>query len=124
MRFYENVFVARQDLTSAQVESLAQQYTQVIETFNGKVTKTELCGLRTLAYPIKKNKKGHYVLMNVAVSADGLKEVERQMKINENILRYLTVRVEQLDNNPSTLMQQKTFREDQARYDDDFDDLD
>jgi small subunit ribosomal protein S6 len=123
MRFYENVFIARQDLTSTQVESLAQQYTQVIEQFGGKVTKTELCGLRTLAYAINKNRKGHYVLMNVAVKPEGMTEVERQMGINEDVLRYLSVRVEQLDNNPSSLMQQKTFREDQARYDDDFDDI-
>lgn len=124
MRFYENVFVARQDITSTQVETLAQQYAGIVEQFGGKVTKTELCGLRTLAYPIKKNKKGHYVLMNVAVSSEGMKEVERQMSINENVLRYLTLAVEELDNNPSVLMQQKSFREDQPRYDDDYDDLD
>ena len=124
MRFYENVFVARQDITSTQVETLAQQYAGIVEQFGGKVTKTELCGLRTLAYPIKKNKKGHYVLMNVAVSSEGMKEVERQMSINENILRYMTLAVEELDNNPSILMQQKSFREDQPRYDDDYDDLD
>jgi small subunit ribosomal protein S6 len=124
MRFYENVFVARQDITSTQVETLAQQYAGIVEQFGGKVTKTELCGLRTLAYPIKKNKKGHYVLMNLAVSPEGMKEVERQMSINENVLRYLTLAVEELDNNPSVLMQQKSFREDQPRYDDDYDDLD
>lgn len=122
MRFYENVFVARQDITSTQVEGLAQQYAAIIEQFGGKVTKTELCGLRNLAYPIKKNKKGHYVLMNVAVKSEGMKEVERQMSLNENILRYLTIKVDELDNNPSPLMQQKGFRDDQARYNDDYDD--
>lgn len=121
MRFYEAVFVARQDITSTQVESLAQQYAGVIEQFGGKVTKTELCGLRNLAYPIRKNKKGHYVLMNVAVASEGMKEVERQMKLNENILRFLTVRVEELNNSPSLLMQQRNF--DQNRYDDYDDDL-
>jgi small subunit ribosomal protein S6 len=122
VRFYENVFVARQDITSTQVEGLAQQYAAIIEQFGGKVTKTELCGLRNLAYPIKKNKKGHYVLMNVAVKSEGMKEVERHMSLNENILRYLTIKVDVLDNNPSPLMQQKGFRDDQARYNDDYDD--
>ena len=122
MRFYENVFIARQDITSTQVEGLAQQYAGVVEQHGGKVTKTELCGLRNLAYAIKKNKKGHYVLMNIAVNSEGMKEIERQMSLNENILRFQTVRVDELDNNPSILMQQKNFRDDQPRYEEEFDD--
>lgn len=111
MRFYETVFIARQDVTSNQVETLAQHYTNVIKTHGGEVSKTEFCGLRNLAYPIKKNKKGHYVLLNIAVAADGIKEMERQMRLNEDVLRYLTVRVEELDNSPSALMQSRHYRD-------------
>lgn len=114
-RFYETIFIARQDITANQVETLAKQYTNVIKEFGGEVTKTEFCGLRNLAYKIKKNRKGHYVLMNIAVKPDGIKEVERQMKINEDILRYLSVRVDELDNAPSALMQNRGFREDIVR---------
>lgn len=121
MRYYETVFIARQDVTSSQVESMTQHYTSVIKEHGGEVTKTEFCGLRPLAYPIKKNKKGHYVLLNIAVKPEGLTEVERQMKISEDILRHLSVRVDELDNNPSALMQQRHYREDFNRdrgYDD------
>lgn len=111
-RFYEIIFIARQDITANQVETLAKHYTSVISSFGGEVTKTEFCGLRNLAYKIKKNRKGHYVLMNVCVKPEGVKEVERQMHINEDVLRYLTVRVEKLDNAPSALMQNRGFRED------------
>ncbi len=114
-RFYETIFIARQDITANQVESLAKQYTNVIKEFSGEVTKTEFCGLRNLAYKIKKNRKGHYVLMNIAVKPEGIKEVERQMKINEDVLRYLSVRVDELDNAPSALMQNRGFREDIVR---------
>lgn len=110
MRFYEAVFIARQDATPAQVEALAQQYTKIVRDFGGEVTKTEFCGLRNLAYPINKNKKGHYVLMNLQSKPEAVKEIERLMSINSDILRYLTVRVEELDNNPSPLMQQRNFR--------------
>ena len=111
MRFYETIFVARQDATPAQVEGLTQQYTNIIKEHGGEVRKTEFCGLRTLAYPIRKNAKGHYVLLNVACNHDGVKEVERQMKLSEDILRYMSVRVEELDHNPSPLMQQRHFHE-------------
>ncbi len=119
MRFYETVFIARQDLTSNQVETLAQHYTSIINTHGGEVSKTEFCGLRPLAYPIKKNKKGHYILMNIAVEANAIKEMERQMNLNEDILRYLTIRVEELDNSPSSLMQSRHYRDDQKNTTDD-----
>ncbi len=121
MRFYECIFVARQDITSAQVENMAKHYTSVIKNDGGQVGKIEFCGLRTLAYPIKKNKKGHYVLMNVTAAPATIAEIERQMKLSEDLLRYLTVRVESLDDNPSALMQQRSFRDEKARssYDED-----
>jgi len=120
MRFYECVFVARQDITGAQVENMAKNYTNIIKNEGGQVGKIEFCGLRTLAYPIKKNKKGHYVLMNVTAKPEAVAEVERQMKLSEDILRYVTVKVESLDDNPSPLMQQRSFRDEKARssYDD------
>jgi small subunit ribosomal protein S6 len=122
MRFYETVFIARQDVTANQVESLAQQYTAVINDHGGEVSKTEFCGLRSLAYPIKKNKKGHYVLLNIAVESNGIKEMERQMHLNEDVLRYLTVRVDMLDKAPSAMMQNRNYREDQRNTS--YDDLD
>lgn len=119
MHLYETVFICRQDVTPAQVESLAQDYTKVIRDHGGEVSKTEFCGLRNLAYRIKKNKKGHYVLMNIASTPEAIAEIERLMKLNENVLRHLTVRVEEHDPNPSALMQQRGFREDRFRNFDD-----
>lgn len=116
MRNYETVFIARQDITSGQVETLVNDYTKVIGSFGGQVTKTEFCGLKSLAYPIKKNTKGHYVLLNINVKPEGVQEMERQMKINENVIRYLTIKVDTLDSNPSALMQQKTYREEAGRH--------
>lgn len=115
MRFYETVFIVRQDLTTSQVELLAQGYANVIREHGGEVSKTEFCGLRALAYRIKKNRKGHYVLMNITSGVAGVAEMERQMKLNEDILRILTVRVDVLDNNPSPLMQQRSYRDDNYR---------
>jgi small subunit ribosomal protein S6 len=112
-RFYETIFIARQDITANQVESLAKQYTSIIKEYGGEVTKTEFCGLRNLAYKIKKNRKGHYVLMNIAVKSEGIQEMERQMKINEDVLRHLSIRLEALDNAPSALMQNRGFRDDE-----------
>jgi len=121
MRLYELVFIARQDLRPAQVESLARHYTDVLKQLGGEVKKTEFCGLRQLAYPVKKNGRGYYVLLNVEASHDAMKEVERQMKLSEDILRYLSVRVHELDSNPSPLMQQRNYKEEiNRKADDDF----
>lgn len=123
MNCYETVFIARQDLTNAQVETMANTFTQVIKAQGGEVSKTEFCGLRNLAYKIKKNRKGHYVLMNISSEPAGLKEMERQMKLREDVLRHLTIRVEALDPNPSKLMQ-RSYNDDRYRgLDDDADDL-
>ena len=120
MKLYETVFVIRQDATTAQVESLAQDYTKIIRGLGGEVHKTEFCGLRTLAYKIKKNQKGHYVLMNIAADHKAILEMERIMKLNESMLRFMTISVEAHDPNPSSLMQQRNFQADRGRsYDDD-----
>jgi len=111
MAFYETVFVARQDLSAAQVEALAANLTELITQGKGDVTKTEFCGLRTLAYSIKKNRKGHYVLFNIDAPSPAIVEMERQMRLNEDILRFLTLKIDKLDTNPSPLMQSKQSRD-------------
>ena len=97
---YETVFIARQDIAAPQVEALADTFQKTIEGLGGKVPKRELWGLRTLAFRIKKNRKGHYVLFNIDAPPAAIQEMERQMRINEDVLRYLTVRVEELEELP------------------------
>lgn len=111
MAFYETVFIARQDLSAAQVEALASSLTDILKQGKGDVAKTEFCGLRSLAYSINKNRKGHYVLFNIEAPSAAVQEMERQMRINEDILRFLTIKVDQLDPEPSALMQSKNHRE-------------
>ncbi len=108
MPFYENVFIARQDLTPAKVTELADKFAAVIEKDGGKVTKREDWGLRNLAYKIQKNRKGYYVLMNIDAPAAAVVEMERLMRLDENLLRYLTVKVDQLEEGPSVMMEPKS----------------
>lgn len=112
MAYYENVFIARQDISSSQVETLAENLAKVIEENGGKVTKTEHWGLRTLAYRIKKNRKGHYVLMNIDAPSEAVREMERQMRLNEDIIRYLTTRVDELEEGPSAILQARNAKDD------------
>ena len=107
MNFYEAVFIVRQEASSSHVESVAQDIISVVKGFGGDVTKTEFCGLRTLAYPINKCKKGHYVLLNLVANADAIKEIERRFRINEDVIRSLIVKVDKLDNTPSALMKKE-----------------
>lgn len=111
MPLYEHVFIARQDLTPAQAETLAQKFTEILKTQGGRVTKTEYWGLKTLMYRIKKNRKGHYHLLNVEAPAAAIEELERTMRLNEDVIRFLTVRVDKLDNGPSVQMRYKSDRE-------------
>ncbi len=112
MNFYETIFIARQDISPAQVEALANRFVELLRERQAAVTKTEYCGLRPLAYEIKKNKKGHYVLMNVEASAEAMQEFERQMRLSEDVLRYMSVAVEEHDDEPSALYQQsRSYRE-------------
>ena len=105
MPFYENVFIARQDLTPAKVAELTDKYASVIENNGGKVSKHENWGLRTLAYKINKNRKGYYMLMNIDAPAPAVVEMERLMRLDENLLRYLTVKVDALEEGPSVMME-------------------
>ena len=107
MPFYENVFIARQDISAAQVEALADTFTGIVAAQGGQVTKREYWGLRNLAYRIKKNRKGHYVLFNLDAPPPAVNELERNMRINEDVLRYITVRVEALEEGPSAVMQNR-----------------
>ncbi|MBL8686415.1 MAG: 30S ribosomal protein S6 [Alphaproteobacteria bacterium] len=107
MALYENVFIARQDLTSSQVEGLIERFTAIITQQGGQVKKKEYWGLRNLAYPINKNKKGHYVLFNLDAPATAIVEMERNMGLSEDLLRHLTIRVDVLENEPSAMMQNR-----------------
>ena len=104
MNLYETIFIARQDMAPSQVDALAEKYANVIRDHGGSVTKTEYCGLRALAYPINKSNKGHYVLMNLKTNAASVTEIERQMRISDDIMRYLSVRVEDHQEGPSSLL--------------------
>lgn len=112
--YYESVFIARQDIAALQVDALADTFTKVIEDLGGRVTKRELWGLRSLSFRIKKNRKGHYVLLNIDAPPPAVHELERQMRINEDILRYLTVRVDELEDGPSAMVQNRYGREDRG----------
>lgn len=115
MPYYENVFIARQDISATQVDSLADAFTATLEGLGGKVAKREYWGLRNLAYKVKKNRKGHYVLLNLDAPAEAVHEMERLMRINEDILRYLTIRVEELEEGPSAMAQGRGGREERHR---------
>lgn len=116
MALYEHVFLARQDLSQAQVDALAATATEIVESNGGKVTKTETWGLKGLAYKIKRNRKAHFVLLNVEAPAGVVAELERQTQINEDVLRYMTVRVDEHEGGPSVQMR-KNDRERTRRRD-------
>lgn len=105
MAFYENVFIARQDLSGTQAEALADHFTEILTANGGTVTKREYWGLRTLAFRIKKNRKGHYILLNLDAPPAAVQEMERNMRLHEDVLRHLTVRVDALEEGPSIMMQ-------------------
>ena len=115
MPLYENVFIARQDISSAQVDALADQFTTLVGEQGGQVLKREYWGLRNIAYRIKKNRKGHYVMFNLDAPPAAVAELERNMRINEDILRYLTVRVDALEEGPSAVMQARSRGDERDR---------
>jgi small subunit ribosomal protein S6 len=104
MPLYEHVFLARQDLAQAQVDALAENATKILDDNGGKVVKTETWGLRSLAYRIAKNRKAHYVMLDVDGPPAAIAELERQSNINEDIIRFLTIRVDEHENGPSAMM--------------------
>ena len=112
MALYENVFVARQDVPTTQVETLTTQFADLVTGLGGTVSKKEYWGLRSLTYRIKKNRKGHYTLLNIDAPAAAIKELERTMSINEDIIRFMTVRVDELEEGPSAIMQRSAEKAD------------
>ncbi len=107
MALYEHVFLARQDISAQQVDALVESFKGVIEGNGGKVAKNEYWGVKSLAYRIKKNRKAHYTLLNLDAPPAAVAEMERQMSINEDVLRFMTVRVEALEDGPSAMLQKR-----------------
>ena len=116
MALYEHVFLARQDLSQAQVDALAAQATEIVETNAGKVTKTETWGLKNLAYKIDRNRKAHFVMLNIDAPGAVVEELERQTRINEDVIRYMTIRVDEHEEGPSVMMR-KNERDRKRRSD-------
>jgi small subunit ribosomal protein S6 len=107
MALYEHIFLVRQDVTAQQVEALTEQYKGVIAAHGGRVAKVEYWGVKSLAYRIKKNRKAHFSLFNIEAPAAAVNEMERQMRINEDIIRIMTVRVASLEEGPSAMMRKR-----------------
>ncbi len=118
MRLYESVFIARQDITTAQVETMADEFAEIITSAGGSIKKREYWGLRALAYRIKKNRKGHYIMFNMETGPEALREYERIMGLNEDVLRFLNIRIDELPEGPSIMMQAKAERPQRGGRDD------
>ncbi|MEO0542870.1 MAG: 30S ribosomal protein S6 [Pseudomonadota bacterium] len=114
MALYEHVFLARQDMSTQQVEELVEQFKGIISEAGGTVGKVENWGLKSLQFRINKNRKAHFTLMNIEANGDAVHELERQQRIHEDILRYMTVRVEELEEGPSAMMK-RNERNDRER---------
>lgn len=119
MTYYENIFIARQDISAAQVDALADTFSEVVTGAGGQIHRREYWGLKSLQYRIKKNRKGHYVLLNIEAPSDVMQEMERQMRLNEDVLRHMTIRTEEIPEGPSVMMQGRGDRERASRNGDD-----
>ena len=115
MPLYETVFIARQDVSAKQVEDMATSFSKIVNDNGGQTKRIESWGLRTLAYRIKKNRKGHYTLFHFNAPFKAIAEMERNMKINEDVLRFLTVSIEKLPEGPSAILRQSEEGEDRPR---------
>ena len=118
MALYESVIIGRQDLTTSQFETIVNEFISVIESLKGTIQKKESWGLRNLAYKINKNRKGHYMLLNIDGPADAIVEYERLMRLHEDIIRFLTMRIKSVDETPSPLMSNKNDRQKNVSADD------
>lgn len=114
MPLYETVFIARQDVSAKQVEDLAANFSKIVNDNGGETKRTESWGLRNLAYRIKKNRKGHYTLFHFDAPFKAIAEMERNMKLNEDVLRYMTVRIETLPEGPSAILKQSDDSDDRG----------
>ena len=115
MPLYESVFVVRQDVSAQHVEGLAERYGEMIRENGGEVAKTEYWGLRNLAYRLKKNRKGHYMMFNIDGPPAAVAELERNMRLSEDVLRYLTIRVDAFEEGPSAIIRNRGSRDDRHR---------
>jgi len=115
MPLYESTFITRQDLSRPDLNKLSESFITIVEQGGGKVLKNEYWGLRNLSYRIRKNRKGHYAMLAIDAPPAAVKEMERNMRINEDIIRTLTVRVESIEEGPTAMMQQSRSREDYAQ---------
>ena len=115
MPLYEHIFMSRQDVSAQQVETMTDQYKSVIEQAGGRITKIEYWGLKSLAFRIKKNRKAHFALMNIDCAPAGVQEMERQMAISEYVLRFITIKVDALEEGPSAMMQRREKEERRER---------
>ncbi|GGB61444.1 MULTISPECIES: 30S ribosomal protein S6 [Henriciella] len=107
MSYYEHVLISRPDISPAQVESLIEELSEFLKNQGAKVGKTEYWGLRNLSYPINKQRKGHYSLLNIDGPAEAIAELERRQRISDDVIRYMTIKVDQLDDEPSAMMGRK-----------------
>jgi len=112
---YESIMIVRQDVTAAQVDALADGFSEILTNNGGSIERREYWGLRTLAYRIKKNRKGHYVLLNIDAPSDAILEMERNMRLSEDVVRYLTVRVKDLEADQSIVLRSRGSRDDRGR---------
>jgi small subunit ribosomal protein S6 len=119
MALYEHVFLTRQDATQQQVDALTEQFKGIIAAGGGKVGKTEYWGVKSISFRIKKNRKAHYTLMNIDSPSAAVAEMERQMSISEDVIRYMTVKVEALEEGPSAQMRRREDREERGGFGDD-----
>ena len=110
MALYESVIIGRQDLTNSQFETLIDEFTSVIKSHDGEIKKTEYWGIRNLAYKINKNRKAHYYMLNISSSPETISEYERLLGLHEDIISFLTVKIDKVDENPSLLMNNKVDR--------------
>ena len=110
MALYESVIIGRQDLTNSQFETLIDEFTSVIKSHDGEIKKTEYWGIRNLAYKINKNRKAHYYMLNILSSPETISEYERLLGLHEDIIRFLTIKIDKVDENPSLLMNNKVDR--------------
>ena len=108
MTFYEHVVVTRPDISPAQVDAYVEELSTFLTEQGAKVGKTEYWGLRTLAYPIKKVRKGHYSLLNLDAPASAIHELERRHRINDDVMRFMTIKVDELDDEPSAMLSRKS----------------
>lgn len=124
MALYEHIFMVRQDASASQVEALTDQFKTILSDNGGSVSKAEYWGIKSLTYRIRKNRKAHYSLMNIDAPSAAVAEMERQMRINEDVIRFMTIKVEEHEEEPSVMMRSRSHRGDRddrprRKFDDD-----